>query len=175
MCPQQNGDAIAVALRFQAHTDATNNCPDLTSRRPVEDPDCWPTWANVVNRLKRVLDNAKPGDPVYLHYAGHGTRLPQSAKSAHSAGNLALVLFDETGPSMRYFHGQLLASCLRRMVQRDSEALRAVPKGGFGESLSRSLLAASTIKTDNPDDPSTREQAVLEEDMLPCAPFQSYY
>ncbi|KAM3450097.1 hypothetical protein MY3296_006405 [Beauveria thailandica] len=89
-----------------------------TSRRLVEDPGCWPTWANLTNRLKRVLDNAKPGDLVYLHFSGHGTRLPESAKSAHVSGNLALVLFEESGPGVRYFQGQLLANCLGRMVEK---------------------------------------------------------
>ncbi|KAJ0130256.1 putative 4-hydroxy-2-oxoglutarate aldolase [Fusarium oxysporum f. sp. albedinis] len=89
-----------------------------TSRRPTEDPDCWPTWVNLTNKLKRVLNNAKPGDFVYFHFSGHGTRLPESAKSAHASGNLALALFEESGPGMRYFQGQLLANCLRRMVEK---------------------------------------------------------
>jgi hypothetical protein len=92
--------------------------PDPSSGRPIEEPQLWPTSRNVASSLRRIFDNAKPGDFVYVHYSGHGTALPSGALSGHcSPGELALVLFDgEFG--QRYLEGSLLAKALSRMVER---------------------------------------------------------
>lgn len=48
---------------------------------PPEEPETWPTFENVRSSLRRVFNNAKDGDVVYIHYSGHGTRLPSLAQS----------------------------------------------------------------------------------------------
>ncbi|PQE12955.1 caspase domain-containing protein [Rutstroemia sp. NJR-2017a BBW] len=80
-----------------------------SSRRPVEDPDLWPTYKNVIASLRRVLEKAKQGDFVYIHYSGHGTR-------SHQSGNLAFVLFEDNEHGSSYLRGPELAKCLRKMV-----------------------------------------------------------
>ncbi|KAF9601459.1 hypothetical protein IFM89_020226, partial [Coptis chinensis] len=35
-----------------------------------------PTGANIMKALNRMIDQAEPGDVLYFHYSGHGTRLP---------------------------------------------------------------------------------------------------
>lgn len=52
---------------------------------------------------------AKGGDFVYIHYSGHGTRLPSG---------LALVLLSEDGRGSRYLRGRNLASDLHNMVKK---------------------------------------------------------
>src|SRR5450755_1889034 len=37
-------------------------------------PKLLPTYKNVISELKRVIDFGKPGQFVYIHYSGHGTR-----------------------------------------------------------------------------------------------------
>jgi hypothetical protein len=91
-----------------------------SSRRPVEDPDLWPTYKNVIASLRRVLEKAKQGDFVYIHYSGHGRRWKGAEKdvekSIHRSGNLALVLFKDKKHGSSYLMGPDLANCLRKMV-----------------------------------------------------------
>ena len=41
---------------------------------PIETPGRLPSPGNVTLSFKRILDLAKPGNHVYIHYSGHGTR-----------------------------------------------------------------------------------------------------
>ena len=83
---------------------------DLNSTCPLEKPDLWPTCANVIRSLKRILEKAKPGNFVYIHYSGHGTR--------RSNGHLALILFEDTGFGSSYLMGEVLRTCLDKMVKK---------------------------------------------------------
>ncbi|KAK0611677.1 caspase domain-containing protein [Immersiella caudata] len=87
---------------------------DPGSRYPVEESALWPTRNNVIAKLKRVLDKAKGGDFVYIHYSGHGTRR-KGEQFTHPTGNLAFVLFDDEHGSS-YLLGETLARCLYKMV-----------------------------------------------------------
>ncbi|KAK0717750.1 caspase domain-containing protein [Lasiosphaeria miniovina] len=89
---------------------------DPGSRHPTEGPVLWPTYDNVLAKLKRVLEKAKGGDFVYIHYSGHGTRR-KGDEFTHPTGNLAFVLFDDKYGS-RYLRGETLAKCLREMVEQ---------------------------------------------------------
>lgn len=82
--------------------------PDSTL--PLEAPGSWPTHANVIRSLKRILDKAKPGNFVYIHYSGHGTR--------RSDGHLAFVLFENTNLGSSYLVGEVLRKCLDMMVKK---------------------------------------------------------
>lgn len=92
---------------------------DPSYGRPMEKPELWPTRANVVSSLKRVLHTANPGDFVYVHYSGHGTRTPRPAQSGHSnTGELALVLFEDDEIGRSYLRGIHLAGLLQKMVAK---------------------------------------------------------
>jgi hypothetical protein len=99
----------------------TASRPDeLNPSRPLEDPEFWPTYDNVVSSIKDVTSLAKPGDFVYIHFSGHGTTcsLP-SEFSNTSAGTLALVLLNEaSSPSTRYLRGLELTQLLSKMVDK---------------------------------------------------------
>ncbi|KAL7934284.1 caspase domain-containing protein [Trichoderma chlorosporum] len=90
---------------------------DSSSCFPQEDQRSWPTKSNLENKLIRVIQNAKPGDFVYIHYSGHGAREPSRDKAAHQLGNLALTLFENDEHGISYFKGELLGKCLSRMVR----------------------------------------------------------
>ena len=67
---------------------------DRTSSDPVKEK-LWPTYDNVISTFKTVTSLARPGDFVYIHYSGHGTRKPPWGEfSDNSTGDLALVLLD---------------------------------------------------------------------------------
>ncbi|RYP48547.1 hypothetical protein DL768_005586 [Monosporascus sp. mg162] len=90
---------------------------DPNSRHPIEEPALWPTCKNVATKLKRVSETAKPGDFVYIHYSGHGTRR-KDKESAHPAGNLAFVLFEDNEHGCSYLMGRALAKFVCKMVEK---------------------------------------------------------
>lgn len=90
------------------------------SCRPPEEEERWPTFANVVAALQRLIRETKPGDWVYIHYSGHGTKTPGAAASLdhNRAEELALVLFENNERGSSYLRGRHLASALHKMVTK---------------------------------------------------------
>ncbi|KAL8197637.1 hypothetical protein R6Q57_024342 [Mikania cordata] len=39
-----------------------------------------PTGVNIKDALNRMVDEAEPGDVLYFHYSGHGTRIPSNRR-----------------------------------------------------------------------------------------------
>ncbi|KAK1828786.1 hypothetical protein QBC39DRAFT_312369 [Podospora conica] len=81
------------------------------SDAPVEDPSIWPTFENVVASLKRIIQTAKPGECVFVHYSGHGVR-------RHDDGAVALVLYDPGPRGVRYLSATQLRQAMRGMVNK---------------------------------------------------------
>lgn len=88
-------------------------------RRPLEDEQYWPILENVHSALLKIMDKAKSGNMVHIHFSGHGTRLPTKSKEYGDSGrgDLALVLFDPKLKT-RYLHGWELATILKQMVDK---------------------------------------------------------
>ena len=105
-------------INIQAFT-ATQSSQD-ENVGPVEDPKLWPTYKNVTAAFRETTFRARPGDHVYIHYSGHGTRFePSSEFSNRSTGDLALALLDgENGDLVRPFGGHRLALALNAMVMK---------------------------------------------------------
>ena len=86
---------------------------------PLQYPESWPTSRNVTSALETVTSRAQPGDFIYIHYSGHGTRLePCYDFSSQSTGDLALVLLDEEGKREIPLPGPRLAGLLKCMVDK---------------------------------------------------------
>ncbi|KAE9363027.1 hypothetical protein N431DRAFT_296842, partial [Stipitochalara longipes BDJ] len=79
-----------------------------TSRHPIERQELWPTYENIVSCIKRITAKGKPGDCIYLHFSGHGTKL---------LSNFDLVLFDELH-GIRYLPGLEFAHLLKQIVEK---------------------------------------------------------
>jgi len=47
-----------------------NNCTYLTDDQ--QDPSKKPTYDNIINGMKWLVEGAKPGDSLFFHYSGHG-------------------------------------------------------------------------------------------------------
>ncbi|KAI9753872.1 MAG: hypothetical protein M1815_005970, partial [Lichina confinis] len=67
-----------------AHTFTASTPTDPNARHPTEDPSLWPTFETVTNSFSTVASEAKPGDFVYIHYSGHGVKLPDSSADSNS-------------------------------------------------------------------------------------------
>lgn len=93
-----------------ASLTATKSADDDFSGRPIEAPELSPTYDNVISNLKRVIEHGKPGDCVYVHYSGHGTR--------RKDGAVALALFDPGELGTRYLYGTILRNALRNMTEK---------------------------------------------------------
>ena len=106
--PQQSTVDLQV---FTAETPS-----DLHGLNPVGPPERWPTFANVTSSLEKIITQAKPRDYVYVHFSGHGTRIPYSPQD-QSTGDLALDLFDERY-GLRYLRGAKLTQLLGDMVEK---------------------------------------------------------
>ncbi|KAJ5720226.1 caspase [Penicillium malachiteum] len=101
------------------HTLIASKSPDPEIITPLEDPERWPTCYNVTSVFERVTSQAKPKDYVYIHYSGHGTRLPPCFDlSNQSTGDLALVLLEGDQSPEIFLRGPRLARLLKEMVDK---------------------------------------------------------
>lgn len=80
-----------------------------------------PTGANIKRALHEMVDKAEPGDVLFFHYSGHGTRIPSLNHDHHHSGkDEAIVPCDFnliTGKLTRLLgvnlHAQVVKSGLR--------------------------------------------------------------
>jgi len=77
--------------------------------RPFEEEDNWPTRARFRAKMNEVIEHAKPGNFVYIHFSGHGTLID---------GDSSFVLFESNKYGCTYFRGTQLATYLLRMVEK---------------------------------------------------------
>jgi hypothetical protein len=87
---------------------------------PAEEPSLWPTYENIIGGFQRVIENARPGDQVVIHYSGHGGRAtsiyPPEVKS--SGIDEAFVPADIGSDAARYVRDLELAHLLHTMTER---------------------------------------------------------
>ncbi|KAF5620223.1 metacaspase-1A [Fusarium sp. NRRL 52700] len=108
----------ATAIRSSVLT-ATVPKDHQSTKDPPEAPDERPTRANVLKQLRLIIDSAKPGDHIYIHFSGHGTQLPSDGNVGETGfGELGLVLYDNGEHGVSYFRGRFLAQALNRMVDK---------------------------------------------------------
>lgn len=112
--PNLNGPArdvarMALLLRDQAGLKPENTC--LLLSREAEPPERRPTYANLVAAFQQLADAAAPGDRVYVHYSGHGERVPTDLPEikGFSGWDEALVPCDIGWPGSRYFRDRELS------------------------------------------------------------------
>eukprot|EP00249_Psilotum_nudum_P013609 c24423_g1_i1 orf=983-1753(-) len=73
-----------------------------------------PTGANIKRAVNKIVSEAKPGDVLFFHYSGHGTRLPAESGS-----------LDDTG------YDECIVPCDMNLMTDDDfrEIVDRVPKG----------------------------------------------
>ena len=64
---------------------------DTGAGRPAGKKRTWPTYANIKAAFEELIARTQPGDQVYIHYAGHGGRVPTHFEDLKGRGG-----YDET-------------------------------------------------------------------------------
>lgn len=86
---------VAATEIFLTEVAGISNITKITSP-PALPNGPLPTLANIKRAFEDLADNAQPGDFIYIHYSGHGTRLPTVFADLKSANlESANVLWDE--------------------------------------------------------------------------------
>ncbi len=87
---------------------------------PVEPPERWPTYENMMAAFQQVTAAASPGAEVYIHYSGHGgravTHFPE--KKGKDGWDEALVPLDIGTPRARYIRDLEMARLIKTMVDK---------------------------------------------------------
>lgn len=98
---------------------ATNRSPEP----PPESLDRIPTYANIVKAFRRTRARMNPGDQIYIHYAGHGGRVPTRFPELKGTSGLdeTLIPADVRLSGAQHLRDIELAHLLREMV--DDELL----------------------------------------------------
>ncbi|KAF4502351.1 caspase [Fusarium agapanthi] len=132
------------AFHINIQTLTATQSSDSSITGPVEDPATLPTDENVIRAFRSLTDAAQPGDYIYIHYSGHGTRIAPTTKafSNQHTGDLALALLSgEDGDEVRPLGGYRLAVSLNAMVL----------KGLVVTLVLDCCFAASIYRLDRPD------------------------
>ena len=81
---------------------------DITVLIDTDDNYGSPTGANVRQALQDLISQAQPGDILFFHYSGHGTRVPADADENDETG------YDEciVPCDMNLIHGMYVCVCV---------------------------------------------------------------
>ena len=85
---------------------------------PSEPRERWPTYENIISAFREVRSAATPGDLVYIHYCGHGGRVPTLLPEVKGERGLdeTLVPMDIARAEAAHLRDVELAHLLREMV-----------------------------------------------------------
>ncbi|KAK2612246.1 hypothetical protein QQS21_001672 [Conoideocrella luteorostrata] len=102
------------------HALTASSSADQTTASLPQNSELWPTCNNVTSTLDMITSKAQPGDFVYIHFSGHGTRLKVlcSNFSQKATGDLALVLLGEDGSTESFLPGPTFAGHIQGMVDK---------------------------------------------------------
>ncbi|APR76996.1 Hypothetical protein A7982_02343 [Minicystis rosea] len=97
---------------------------NLGGARPPEPESAWPTYANITTALEALFARTAPGDQVYIHYSGHGGRVPTKwpEKKGKNGVDETLVPIDVGDRSVRHVRDLDLAFHVERLV-REKQAV----------------------------------------------------
>lgn len=87
---------------------------------PIEQPEQWPTYENIVAQFKALTKLAAKDDQVYIHYSGHGgrTRTLVPEVKGENGTDESLVPTDIGRPDGNYLRDIELAKLLQEMVDK---------------------------------------------------------
>jgi hypothetical protein len=94
--------------------------PNNTGDGPLESPETLPTYSNIVNAFENLIEKAQSGDQVYIHYSGHGGRVPTHIPKIKGINGYdeTLVPTDIGNVSTRYVRDTEMAKIIERMLKK---------------------------------------------------------
>ncbi|KAI6081382.1 hypothetical protein F4821DRAFT_249370 [Hypoxylon rubiginosum] len=109
---------LPIGVDLQVFTGTPSN--DTQGNRIAEDPNHWPTFDNMTAAIEHIACLASEGDFVYVHFSGHGVRIPHCGiSSTRTDFGFGLVLLE--GPyasTTRYVRGVELALILKKLIEK---------------------------------------------------------
>ncbi|MGZ4864913.1 MAG: caspase family protein [Halobacteriota archaeon] len=132
---------------------------------PPEPQDQWPTYENMVAKLKQITSMAPSGAQVYIHYSGHGGRAKTTYSDLKGTDGLdeALVPTDIGNSEARYLRDVEMAYLLKAMVDKGlivTVVLDSCHSGGATRALGG--VARASIRRAIPEDPNKSAIAVID-------------
>ncbi len=91
--------------------------PAAAEGRPPVPRERWPTYENMVAAIRRLGEEAAPGDQILIHYSGHGGRTPTLIPGVKTIDE-GLVPADIGDPGARYLRDVELTYLVHEMVQK---------------------------------------------------------
>lgn len=122
----RDAEKLAEWLRRSAGVPAgrirklTSTLPPEGGPEPPEPPAQRPTYENMVRELRRLIEEAAPGDQILIYYAGHGGRVRTCIPAVKGRDGIdeALVPYDAGSAGARYLRDVELAEILRALAGR---------------------------------------------------------
>lgn len=141
---------------------------DIGKPQPAESSEQWPTYENMVTMFDRVIEVAKPGDQVYIHYSGHGGRAKTTYPQLKGENGIdeVLVPLDIGNPTSRYLRDLELAALLQKMVNKGlvvTVVLDSCHSGGATRAGDSDIRGADTNTVDTTLRPTESLVASAEE------------
>ncbi|KAK8919364.1 Metacaspase-4 [Platanthera zijinensis] len=145
------------------------NDSDITVLIDTDDSHIQPTGVNIRRAINRLVRSANPGDELFVHYSGHGARLPVEPEEDDSTGyhecivptDMNLILDED----FRDFADKLPAGCRITFVADscNSGGLLENAKEQIGESTNKNITHSEFV--DVPDNVQLHRRAGEEGDI----------
>jgi hypothetical protein len=99
---------------------SSSSSKDGALNEPVEAPEKWPTYENIVAAFDKITVNAQAEDQVYIHYSGHGGRIETLIPEIKGKDGLdeTLVPTDIGNTNTRYLRDIEIAHFIQKMIEK---------------------------------------------------------
>lgn len=120
------GGAVRDIERMTGYLQEVLDVPDTHIRRltssiffPTPEPNL-PTYGNLLRAFEDLIERVQADDQVYIHYSGHGGRVPTALPADKGERGLdeTLVPYDIADPRNRYLRDVELHALLARLAAR---------------------------------------------------------
>lgn len=142
--PTLNVKALLVGINYRGTRNQLGGCINdvLNSKNRIlsvyptanielltDDTANKPTRANILDNLKRLVNNCKPGDTLVFHYSGHGSQVQDIHGDAHDGLDETICPIDFMVPRTVRYHGKTFRVDSQILNNEIHEIISVIPKG----------------------------------------------
>lgn len=108
-----------LGLKYKQITKLSSS--NSNNNQAIEPDEELPTYENIVNAFKKLIERANDGDQVYIHYSGHGGRCATMFPELHGENGLdeSIVPCDIGKNGACYLRDVEIAYLLREMSEKN--------------------------------------------------------